>query len=74
VERAPARERRPHTGVLAARSGSSGAEAFGPAETITDQPPGANASTPAIASMPGADRPVVAWEGGGGLLVTERTG
>jgi hypothetical protein len=61
------------TGVLAARA-AAGATAFGPAETVADQPPGANDSPPAVALDPATAQPVVAFTGSGGLLTSERTG
>ena len=66
-------EFREPTGVLAARR-PAGTAAFGPAETITDEPPVADTDPPAIGADPATGRPVVAWPGGGGLLVSGRTG
>ena len=61
------------TGVLAAQR-AAGATPFGPAETVTDQPPGANDSPPAVGLDPGSGQPVVAFTGRGGLFVSARTG
>jgi hypothetical protein len=46
----------------------------GPAETVTDQPPGANDSPPAVDLDPSTGQPVVAFAGRGGLFVSARTG
>jgi hypothetical protein len=61
------------TAVLAARR-PPGATVFGPAETVTDHPPGVAAAPPAIAADPVSGRPVVVWPGRGGLLVSARVG
>jgi hypothetical protein len=47
---------------------------FGAAETVTDQPPGANDSPPAIAVDPATAQPVVAFPRSGGLFTSERAG
>jgi hypothetical protein len=60
------------TGVLAAQR-TAGASGFGAAETVTDQPPGANDSPPAVALDPSTAQPVVAFTArGGGLLLSAR--
>jgi len=61
------------TGVLAAQR-PAGASAFGTAETVTDQAPGANDSPPAIALDPASAQPVVAFSTSGGLSTSERAG
>jgi hypothetical protein len=48
--------------------------AFGPAETVTDQAPGANATPPAVALDPATPQPVAAFAGPGGLVVSARGG
>ena len=59
--------------VLAAQR-AAGATAFGPAETVTDSPPGANDSPPAVDLDPSTGQPVAAFTGRGGLFVSARTG
>jgi hypothetical protein len=61
------------SGVLAARR-ASGAAAFGRAETVTDQPPGADDFPPAVALDPATGHPVAAFTGRAGLFVSERAG
>jgi hypothetical protein len=61
------------TGVLAAQR-AAGGSAFGTAETVTDQAPGANDSPPAIAVDPATAQPVVAFSASGGLFTSERAG